>query len=85
MHITERKVEKKITFSDIHEGALFKYKGTVWMKAIPKGFITNSSVLKEVIKRGDGLAVSMQDGVVTAWTKVAIVEPLLSELNYWKA
>lgn len=85
MYINEVKGNNKVTFADLQDGSLFKYNNGVWMKAFPHGFINNSSVLKEVLERGDGLAVEMKSGKVTAWTRTAAVQPLISELNYWNA
>jgi hypothetical protein len=56
-------------------GETFLYKDHKWMVVSPHGFIMRSSVLREVMARGDVFAVKLSEGKLTAWvgtTKVKI-------------
>ena len=66
----------KLYFNDIAVNEVFVYGAKRWLKVSLDGFITNSSIHKEVIGRGDGYAMCIEDGRVTAWMKSAIVKKL---------
>jgi hypothetical protein len=56
-------------------GETFLYNDHKWMVVSPHGFIMRSSVLREVMARGDVFAVKLSEGKLTAWvgtTKVKI-------------
>ena len=63
---------RAITVADLEAGDLFSYKNKIWMKVKPVGFISNSSVINEVLSRGDSIAVSLEDGEVSAWNRKAV-------------
>ena len=61
---------------DIAMGECFQYRGEIWMRAAPAGFIDNSRVMSKVIERGDCFAVNLRTGSFTAWHSDALVAPM---------
>lgn len=65
-----------VTVPEIQVGECFRYRGEIWMRAVPAGYITNSSVLRKVTERGDAFAVNLKTGAFSAWRADAQVSPL---------
>ena len=60
----------------IKMGECFMYRGEIWMRAKPAGFICNSRVMADVVNKGDCFAVNLRTGDFTAWRRDAQVSPI---------
>ena len=76
MLINKNEGLRMVTLGDLQAGDLFSYNEKVWMKITPVNFIGNSSLIQEVLNRGDFLAVALEDGGFSAWTRKALVRPV---------
>ena len=72
MIVKKNEIAHAVTVADLEAGDLFSYKNKIWMKVKPIGFLSNSSVINDVLARGDSIAVSLEDGEVAAWTRKAV-------------
>lgn len=59
--------------NELIPGECFSYTGSLWMLVRPSGFIKKSTVLSDVVERGDVFAVRLRDGNMTAWTRTTLV------------
>ena len=60
----------------IEMGECFLYRGEIWMRAKPAGFICNTRVMADVVNKGDCFAVNLRTGDFTAWRRDAQVSPI---------
>ena len=60
----------------IEMGECFLYRGEIWMRAKPDGYISNSRVMSSVVLKGDCFAVNLRTGNFTAWRSDALVSPI---------
>lgn len=73
-----------LTAKQIKFGDLFLANNTIFMRVKPVNFLTNSTLLNDVINRGDIFAVNMEKGTLVCYTGNTEVEAVTAELQYKK-
>lgn len=67
---------------DIRFGECFLYKGALFMRVKPTNFLTNSTLINDVINRGDCFFVDLSTGNVTAYKGDQVVTPVETFCEY---